>query len=191
MEEVWRASAEGIPDAPGEVGRPEQRGMCGGPPTAPTQQGNVRAGGGAPPSTTEGADLQGFTPERAHLLLREIYEDFTHHNDGTYLSGGFLDDVTWQSCWRRIAVQSDIWYSMPPGKVGCRFTAVLTAEWKGVLDRKWNFERLLVFSHVVLTKTLGARKAREIRARINHQLNLWERGIHKGLVGDALVKGRA
>ena len=42
-----------------------------------------------------------------------------------------------------------------------------------------------------MNKTLGARKAREIRARINHGLDLWERGIHAGLVGDALEEGRA
>ena len=43
---------------------------------------------------------------------------------------------------------------------------------------------------MVLTKILGARKAREIRARIDHQLDLWERGIHAGLMGYALTDGR-
>ena len=88
-------------------------------------------------------------------------------------------------------MQSDSWYSTPSGKVGRRFTAVLDVEWRGVLDRKWNSEIPLVFAYGVLTKTLGARKAIYIQARINNQLDLWERGIHAGLVGDALAEVRA
>ena len=75
--------------------------------------------------------------------------------------------------------------------MGCRFTAVLDVEWRGVLERKWNSDRPLVFSHVVLTKTLVDHKAREIWARIDCQQDLWDRGIHAGLVGGALVEGRA
>ena len=43
---------------------------------------------------------------------------------------------------------------------------------------------------MVLTMTLSACKAREIWANIDQQLYLWERGIHAGLVGNALAKGR-
>ena len=44
---------------------------------------------------------------------------------------------------------------------------------------------------MVLTRTLSAHKAREIRERIDRQLELWERCIHSGLVGDVLAEGRA
>ena len=60
-----------------------------------------------------------------------------------------------------------------------------------MIDWKWNSEKKLVFAHVVLTKTLCARKARDIRARIDHRLDLWEMGIHAGLVGDVLAEDRA
>ena len=60
-----------------------------------------------------------------------------------------------------------------------------------MLYRKWNSKRPLVFSHGFLTKTLGARKARDIRLRINHQVDLWERRIHTGLVGGVLVDRRS
>ena len=49
----------------------------------------------------------------------------------------------------------------------------------------------LVFAHVVLTKTLGVRRAQEIRARITRRMDLWERGQHVGLVGDAEAEGAA
>ena len=60
-----------------------------------------------------------------------------------------------------------------------------------MINQRWNSDRLLVFIHVVLTKTLCTRKARNIRARIDRRLDLWKRGIHAGLVGDALAEGRA
>ena len=69
-----------------------------------------------------------------------------------------------------------------------RFIVILAAEWRGVLDRKWNSKISLVFFHVVLTNNLRPHKAREFLARIDHQLDLWERVIHTGLVGDALAE---
>ena len=75
--------------------------------------------------------------------------------------------------------------------MGRRFTAILAAEWRGVLARNWNSERPLVFAHVILTKTLGVRRAREIRLRITRRMDLWERGLHAGLVGDAKAEGAA
>ena len=67
--------------------------------------------------------------------------------------------------------------------------AILAAEWQGVISRSWNSKRTLVFAHVVLTKTLGVCQAREIRARITRRMDLWDRGQHAGLVGDAKAEG--
>ena len=75
--------------------------------------------------------------------------------------------------------------------MGRRFTEILAEEWRGVLDRSWNSERPLVFAHVVLTKMLGVRRASEIWARPTQRTDLWERGIHAGLVGDAEAEGTA
>ena len=128
-------------------------------------------------------------PERAHLLLQGVYGDFPHHNNGTHLDGGIVDDAAWQRCWRRLAAQSASWYATPSGAVGRRFTTILAAEWRGVISRSWNSEIPLVFAHVILTKMLGVRRAREIRARITRRMDLWERGHHAGLVGDAEAEG--
>ena len=93
QEEGWRYSAEGAQDSPGEAGRPTQRvGGGGHHPYAP-HKGFVHAGGGAAPSTEEGADLQGFTPAMAHLSLREVYEVSPHHKDGMHLTGGVPDEA--------------------------------------------------------------------------------------------------
>ena len=83
------------------------------------------------------------------------------------------------------------WYATPTGAVGRRFTIILAAEWQEVLDRSWNSKRPLVFAHVVLMKTLGIRRAKKIRARIKRRMDLWERGLHEVLVGDAEAEGAA
>ena len=65
----------------------------------------------------------------------------------------------------------------------------MAAEWRGVLGRCWNSKRSLVFTHVVLKKTLGICRAQEIQARITRRMDLWERGFPAGLVRDAKSKG--
>ena len=40
---------------------------------------------------------------------------------------------------------------------------IMAVEWQGVLNRSWNSERPLVFDHVVLIKTLGVYRERDIR----------------------------
>ena len=52
------------------------------------------------------------------------------------------------------------------------------------------FQAALVFARVVLTRNLGACKAREIWASIKRRLDLLERGIHAGLVGGTLAEVR-
>ena len=64
-------------------------------------------------------------------------------------------------------------------------------EWRGVLGISWNSERTLVFSHIILTKMLGVRRAKEIQARITRRMDLWERVLHARLVGDAEAEGDA
>ena len=147
--------------------------------------------GGEATPPEENSDLPGFTPERAHLLLQGVYGDFPHHNDGSHLDGGIADDTACQRRWRRLAAQSASWYATPSGVVGRRFTAILAAKWRGVINRSWNSERPLVFAHIVLTKTLVVRRAQEIQAHITQPMDLWERCLHAGLVGDAVVTGVA
>ena len=76
-----------------------------------------------------------------------------------------------------------------------RWGAAVRQPWRrnggGFISRSWNSKRPLVVTDVVLTKTLGFRRAREIRARITRQMDLWERGQHAEVVGDAKAEGAA
>ena len=57
------------------------------------------------PPSEENAGLADFNPDRAHLLLQEVYGDFPHHNDGSHLDGGVADNVIWYHSWCRLATQ--------------------------------------------------------------------------------------
>ena len=83
------------------------------------------------------------------------------------------------------------WYATPSGAVGRRFAAILAAEWWVLLGRSWNSERPLVFSHVVIIKVLGIRRAKDIRSRITSRMDLWEMCLHTVLVGDDEAEGAA
>ena len=147
-------------------------------------------GGGATPPE-ENADLPGFTPEYKHLLLQGVYGDFPHHNEWSHLDGGIADDIAWRRRWLRLDSHSSSWYATPSGAVGRRFMAILAAECRGIISRSWNSNRPLVFAHVIIMKTLGVCRAREIRAKITRHMDLWERGQHAGLVGDTEAEGDA
>ena len=69
--------------------------------------------------------------------------------------------------------------------------AILAVKWQGVIDRSWNSERLLVYAHVVLTMMLVVHRAQNIRAQITRRMDLWDRGLHAGLVGESEAEGSA
>ena len=116
------------------------------------------------------------------MLLQGVYGDLLHHNYGSHLDGGVAEDAVWKHRWHQLAMQSSRWYDMCYVAVGRQFTSILATEWQVVQNRSWNYERFLVFAHVVITKTLVVRRARKIRVMISRRVDLWDRGIHMGLV---------
>ena len=124
------------------------------------------------PPPEKNSDLPNFNPERAHLFLQGVHENYLHHNYGLHLDGGVADDAIWQHRWRRLATQLASWYTKPSGTVGRHFTTIMYVEWWESLRRTWKSEISLVFAHFVLTKTLGICRAKEIRARITRWMDL-------------------
>ena len=61
---------------------------------------------------------------------------------------------------------------------------IMSVEGQGVLNRSWNSEIPLVFAQIVIMKDLGVCRARNIRASLAKRMELWERGIHTGMVED-------
>ncbi len=132
-----------------------------------------------------GADLPDYFVTAADRLLDAAFGDHVHDNDGTHLQGGFSDDALWQRRWRRRAQIATTRYQAPAGRVGRRFLAILTSEFRGVRERLWNSERPLVFVATVLQTTPGVRRAKDIRSRLAQRMDLWDQGHFKALVDDA------
>ena len=70
--------------------------------------------------------------------------------------------------------------------MGRRFVNVLVREMRGVLDRRWNSERFIVFQTVTLQRARHVTASRDIRRRIEKRLDAWEAGNHKMMVEDTL-----
>ena len=67
---------------------------------------------------------------------------------------------------------------------------LLASEFDGVLDRRWNSERPLVFIAVVLQKTPTCRRARDVRTRLSLRMDHWERNRIGALVDDTIAELR-
>jgi hypothetical protein len=152
------------------------------PPAAPAPQA----------STIEaGADLPGYEPTPADVLLDAVYGDHVHPNDGRHLDGGIRDDLPWQSRWTRSVQLAPTRYSVPKGKVGKRFLVILTKEFQGARERHWNSERPLVFAATILQTTPGVRRSKDIRRRLARRMDLWDLGCFSALVDDTEVEIRS
>jgi hypothetical protein len=68
--------------------------------------------------------------------------------------------------------------------VGLRFLNILAEEFQGVRAQTWNSERPLVFVAVVLQTMPGVKRARDIRRRLMHWMDLWYKGKLTALVDD-------
>jgi hypothetical protein len=134
--------------------------------------------------TDPGADLPGFVPAPVDHLLEAVYGDWSHHNDGRHLDGGVNSDAAWQRRWRRIGDLSSTHFSVPKGKVGLRFINILASEGRGLQAHTWNSERPLVVVAVVLQTTPGVKRARDIRKRLTHRMDLRYEGKFIALVDD-------
>lgn len=132
----------------------------------------------------EGADLPGYIATQADRMLDAVYGDHPHQNDGRHLHGGVASDNLWQRRWRRMADLTPTHYAAPKGTVGRRFVATLAREFQGIISRTWNSERPLVFASVILQTTPGVKRARDIRKRLTHRMDLWDQGKFTALVDD-------
>jgi hypothetical protein len=131
-----------------------------------------------------GADLPGFVPSPADVLLDSVYGDHSHNNPGTHLDGGVSDDAVWQSFHARISFLTPHHYSVPSGRIGRKFITKLTAEFHGARLGKWNSERPLTFATVILQTVPDVRRAQDIRARIEKRMSLWDAGQFSTLIAD-------
>ena len=101
-----------------------------------------------------------------------VYIYHLHQNNGVHLDEGITDDAEWQRCFHLLVARSAVCYATPQGVVGCSFTALLATEFQGFLDQSCTSKRPVLFTHVVLTKTLGVFQAIDIQSHLSQQMDL-------------------
>ena len=72
--------------------------------------------------------------------------------------------------------------------MGKQFIRTLSQLIKGVRDRKWNSENVIVFPAVILYKSAGITAAKDIRATIEACMKLWQERQYSALLGDMEVE---
>ena len=137
----------------------------------------------------EGGDLPGYEPTEADRKLDLVFGDHVHLNDGCHLKGGIDTDGLWQRRWRRVVQLSLRPYHVPKGTVGRRFIAMLTAEFCGARERRWNSERPIVFVATILQSSSGRLSAADIRRRLSNRMDAWADKRYEALVRDTEMEG--
>jgi hypothetical protein len=160
----------------------------------PTATAGTAAEGDAPPA---GGDVQGahghfmprtFTEEELHKAdpqlqrltaadrrLLGIFGNTIHLNDGTHLDGGIgaAEDATWQRLYNHVAACSLPLYTLLNGRWAHCFLTTLADLWIGVIQRRWNSERPLVFQAVILRPVRGITQFHDVKPIIWGWLDAW------------------
>eukprot|EP00957_Ditylum_brightwellii_P157480 11985447-Ditylum_brightwellii.AAC.1 len=96
------------------------------------------------------------------------------------------DNVFWQQHWLDLTALPNQRYDMPSGAIGRWFLFALTEILDGVVERQWNAERFIVYMAVTLQRQKGVRSYHGVRRRMEHYMDLWEKGDYKVLVEDTI-----
>ena len=126
------------------------------------------------------------TREIGERKLMEVYGDHVYQNDGSHLDGGIADDAVWQERWKKVVGLPPQRYNVPNGKVGVLFVKEVAVEMQGIVDRRWNAERFIVFQSVILQRSGEVKKAKDIRRRIEMRMKEWKAGKYDILVQDTV-----
>eukprot|EP00957_Ditylum_brightwellii_P204671 15340358-Ditylum_brightwellii.AAC.1 len=122
----------------------------------------------------------------ADRLLISVYGDTIHDNDGSHMSGRIVDNKLWQQYWTDLTALPIQYYDVLSGSVGRRFLFMLVEILDGVVERKWNVERFIVFTAVILQQQKGVRSYHNVRQHMEHWMDLWEKADFRALVEDTI-----
>ena len=118
----------------------------------------------------------------SYRRIAAVYGSTLQDDDGTQLDGGIRDDLIWQGYHRRLVTLTPQLYTCPGKAAGKEFIHQLCEEFNGVLERKWNSERPLVFCLAMLQKKPGITQSSDIQKCLKHRLEEWKSDKHKALV---------
>lgn len=131
-------------------------------------------------------DLPGYKVTDTDKKLRSLYGDYTHRNSGYHMDGGVSTNKMWTTYWEDLVIWPSRRFDIPKGAIGHRIVEQLTDELVGIIKRKWNFERFIVFQMVLFQRTESIKSSSAIRKRMQYRLTMWREGEFDWLVKDTL-----
>ncbi|KAL3822014.1 hypothetical protein ACHAXA_003000 [Cyclostephanos tholiformis] len=156
---------------------------------APADGDVQRALGHSSPRTFTEEQLRDADPRLQRLTAADrrllgVFGDTIHLNDGAHLDGGIgvAEDAKWQRLYHRVASCSLPLYDLPNGRWAHRFLTTLTDLWAGVIQRRWNSERPLVFQAVILRLVRGITRFHDVKLVVWGRLDAWDAGRYVALV---------
>jgi hypothetical protein len=130
------------------------------------------------------SDIAGAEISAANRKLDAVYGDHIHNNSGSHLRGGIgsAEDLTWQGYFRRLSVHNPSHYDIPRGSIGKAITNEFANLFEDIMERKCNFEKIIVFTQVLLQRENNVTASRDIKKRLKIRLDSWRLGKYKMLV---------
>jgi hypothetical protein len=148
-----------------------------------------RARGHFSPCHCTDAELRAEDPRLQRLTdtdhrLCSVFGDTIHQNDGTHLDGGIgvAEDAKWQRLHLRVVACNLPLYDLPNGRWATRFLETLTNLCVGVVERRWNSERPLVFQACILQTVRGISRFHDVKPIIWGRLDAWDAERYVALV---------
>ena len=133
------------------------------------------------PPTEHGPDMSVVDKK-----IFDVYGKQMHDLSAADIPSSIPEDKIWQDRWTTLVNLPTQRYDLPSGAVGRRFIKMLTTEMAGIKARKWNSERMIVFTIVMLQRERDVIKRRDIIKRITKRMDLWEAKKHSTLINDTL-----
>lgn len=132
--------------------------------------------------TPSNSDSSRYLQTDADRALDIVFGDHLHHNDGSQLDGGIIDDQVWQNFYSALNRFNPTHYDVPTNKVGQRFLTTLSHLITGIVNRKHNSEKFLVFEMVVLQRNPNIKGNKAICSHLTRKMDLWDNGSYQLLV---------
>jgi hypothetical protein len=95
----------------------------------------------------------------------------------------------WQGKYNRVVLHPHPMYNPPKRGVGQQIVSTLVREFKGIGKQKRNSKCAMIFAAcVLLRKSPGVLRARDIKHKVERRLTLWIDGHYNALVQDIVGK---
>ena len=116
-------------------------------------------------------------------MIKKVFGDHLHNNDGSQLIYDTTDDHLWQKYYKSLIPYNPQQFHLPRGAVGSRFLRIVSTLLDGIISRRHNSEKFLVFILVTLQRVSTKKPNNKlVRDTLSNRMDNWEAGLFGLLV---------